>query len=258
MASAGASGLMEWSAAEAVPVEQGADYLDVLDAVSVTVGDRKVIDLARVGVYPGPRSAVHDKSAMALISTVFPLMVATGRANVPDLIPLALGNGSNAAEAVMNAKRAIIAAVLEFLFPAPDHGGVRIVPAKCLFLTSALLAVSTSAAGGGGAGAGADSPAVSKLAPAPASTPTPTPAPAPAPEAAARASAADLPKQTAEPRATAKRALDDAAGTLGDLLEAEQPAKKAAVQGSGTAAAAPRSRTHMSLGTQVSSVFSFV
>lgn len=81
-------------------------------------------------VSPGPCSAAGHKSALRLIGLFHPILDVHDSAENPELTDLFMATsaeGDSGAEVALCMQQVILTAVMEFLFPRPDHGGMRFV-----------------------------------------------------------------------------------------------------------------------------------
>ncbi|CAB1111333.1 unnamed protein product [Ectocarpus sp. CCAP 1310/34] len=117
--------------AAASTIAAGADYAVVQNLILVQRGDSRVMDLERVGMFPGPRSCADTKNLSVLIAVVQPLVDAHDYEPKPiflDLWSTARDAGGNGAEILTRAKIALIHATLEYLFKRANHGDLRVLP----------------------------------------------------------------------------------------------------------------------------------
>ncbi|CAN0310987.1 unnamed protein product, partial [Ectocarpus fasciculatus] len=124
-----------------------ADFEEILSACGTKEGDTRVIDLARVGLFPGPRAADTVKDASMVIAVLVPLMDAFVYSPKPILLDVygaAVQGAKDAAEALQRGVRAMVLAVLEYLFARENHGGLRVVEGKAVLFSSAVAATAAA------------------------------------------------------------------------------------------------------------------
>lgn len=126
----------------AQPVAEDTEYEDILDACAPTVDGVRILDVARVGVSPGPCSALDFSDGEDLNAAVQPIMTAHGtgpsRPKFMALWAAAEATGGTDAQKLMRWKRMSLQAAVEYLFSSEYHGGMYYIPDTCVFLPSAL------------------------------------------------------------------------------------------------------------------------
>lgn len=156
-----------------------AGYEEILSACGTQEGDARVIDLARVGVFPGPRAVDTVKDPSQVIAVLLSLMEAFDyKPFLMDVYASAATGAKDAAEGHKLGVRAMLQATFEYLFPRKDPGGLRVVVGKAVLFSTALPAARSSAAGAAAAPAAAvhTTPAPAAAPPGPVATPAPAPA----------------------------------------------------------------------------------
>ncbi|CAN0117104.1 unnamed protein product [Pylaiella littoralis] len=126
----------------ATPFALNADWLDAQDATRSKDADGTFgpLDVAHVGVSPGPRSVEGLKSVGRLKGILQPVLdlydeVAT-KPELTDIFSAVSAEGGSGAEVALRVQRSMLTSVMEFLFLRPDHGGMRFIEGNCVFLPS--------------------------------------------------------------------------------------------------------------------------